>query len=251
MTESNTLIDITMTATRRPELVFKTLHSFYEKCFRPIADRCRIIVNVDPVGHDIPSVEVLNIVSSFFRSYYIHMPLEASFPRAFIWTWTKVEAPWVFHLEEDWELLQDIDIMDMITVLRRFPQLALLRLPYNPSGPQSQKNWSHFYPWNGHYYECPYDRRVELGFCGHPSLIRGSFVRGAVPYIYPDLNPEKQFHHGNEDLITHVAKHIYGNWGKPGDGPYVKDIGRKWMVEHGFAKKGNKAVFTQWEKITT
>lgn len=243
------LIDITITATRRPEILFQTLHSFYDKCFRGIAKECRVIINVDPVGHNIPSINVLNVVSSFFPRYCIRMPLDPSFPKAFIWTWTNADAPWIFHLEEDWELLQDLDMLDMIETMNRFPQLALLRLPYNPSGEVSQKNWSHFYPWNGHYYECPHERRVELGFCGHPSLVRGSFVRGAVPYIHPDRNPEKQFHHGDDDLIMHVARHTYGNWGKPGHGPYVRDIGRQWMIQHGYAKKGNKAHFTEWEKI--
>lgn len=243
-------LDITMTATRRPEILFRTLHSFYENCFRPVAKDCRVIINIDPVGHSMPSHEMINIISSFFPRYIIGMPLEASFPKAFIWCWKNSTAHWVFNLEDDWELLQKVDLQQMIQTMMIFPQLALLRLPYNRSEEKTQKNWSHFYPWNGHFYSLPEGKKLELGFCGHPSLIRGSFVQRAWPWLDPTCNPEKQFHHGHPHLMEHVLNHEYGNWGRPGDGPYVRDIGRDWMIQNGHAKKGNKAHFTQWEKVS-
>lgn len=245
------LIDITITATLRPEILFRTLHSFYDRCFQPIAKECRVIINVDPVGHqNVDAKSMLNIVSSFFPHYKIFFPLEASFPKAFVWCWKNTTAPWIFHLEEDWELLQNVDIEEMIRTMNKFPQLALLRLPYNRSEAKTQKNWSHFYQWNGHFYECPTERKLELGFCGHPSLIRSNFVRRTWPHIDDRHNPEKQFHHGHANILLTVLDHEFGNWGKPGDGPYIRDIGRQWMVENGFAKKGNKSHFTEWEKTT-
>jgi hypothetical protein len=102
------LIDITMTATRRPAILLKTLDSFFSGCFNPIANRCRIIINVDPAGEDIPSYEMSKIVEIYCQKYSISMPMTASFSKAFKWCWTQTQAPWIFHLEDDWELLKKL-----------------------------------------------------------------------------------------------------------------------------------------------
>lgn len=245
------LIDITITATRRPEILRKTLDTFVQYCFKPIIDQCRVIINIDPIGDNVPSCNVSDLVEMYFDRFIVGMPWDASFPRAFIWCWRQASAPWVFHLEEDWELLQSVDIMDMIRVMEAKPNLAVLRLPYRKSNENNQKNWTTFYPWNGTYFECPAGREKELGFCGHPSLIRGDFVRRTTPFMNPELNPEKQFH-GNHPIIMDIVKsYKYGTWGKPNDGAYIKDIGRDWMMLNGWVKKGAKAFFTNWERTTS
>jgi len=243
------MLDITITATRRPEILFRTLNSFYDNMLKPIKNDCNVIINVDPVGHDIPSMQIVGLVSSFFRHYHINMPSIASFPKAFVWCWRNTHAKYILHLEDDWELLQPVNIRHMITIMDKYPQLAVLRLPWKPSGSMLQKNWKCFYPWNGDYFECPQNMRREVGFCGHPSLIRGAWARIAVECLNDAHNPEKQFHHGSPSMMSLIDAYQYGTYGQPNAPSYVRDIGRPWMIEHGFAKKGIKAIFTEWEKV--
>lgn len=248
---SRPLIDITITATRRPELLQTTLRSFHERCFHRIPQKyMRAIINVDPIGHEMESIKIADIVREFFPNIIFRLADTPHFGAAFKWVWSQTVAPFVFHLEEDWELLQEIDIFHLIDIIDRHPDLALLRLPMFIAGPDKMKNWSHFYPWNGFFFECPYDRRIELGFTGHPSLIRGDYVRNCVRVIDSSLNPEKQFHHGPHLLIKEVALWQYGVYGFPNNMPIIRDIGRQWMIRNQWIKKGTKAVFTQWEKTS-
>lgn len=238
------MIDVTITATRRPEVLEKTLDSFKE--FFDVPARC--IINVDPVGHNIESGVVSDLASRYFRYVTFRHPADPAFGFAFKWCWLQSEAPWVFHLEEDWELLEPVKASQLIKILDDEQDLALLRLPMFHSGPTSMKNWTHIYPWNGSYYECPSEKRVELGFCGHPSMIRGEFVRGCAPYLVGIKNPEKQFHHGPMEILRRVIQYRYGVYGKPGTGPFIRDIGREWMQKNSWVKSGNKSFFTVWER---
>ncbi len=246
---SDALVDITITATRRPEILHRTLDSFYELMLRPVAARCRVFMNIDPVGDDVDRIDIINLVRAYFNTCVSRLPITPSFGAAFQWCWQQTAAPWILNLEEDWELLQPVDVLEMIRILEDEPDLALLRLPFRKSDAAFQKNWKAFFPWNGRYFECPADRRTEMGFCGHPSLIRIGFVKKCARFIDERQNPEKQFHHGHRALIETVQDYRYGVWGRPNDAPYVRDIGRQWMVEHGWVKQGVKAFFTKWERI--
>lgn len=126
------LIDITITATRRPKILFRTLHSFYRKCFQPIAKECRVIINVDPIGENMPSYMMLDVIEPFFDYVTINMPGNCSFPKAFNWCWKQSTAPFIFHLEEDWELLTNVDIIEMIEKLKTSKGLSALRLSAFP-----------------------------------------------------------------------------------------------------------------------
>lgn len=243
------MLDITMTAVRRPEILKRTLHSFYKNMLHPIIDRCRLIINVDPIGEDIESFKMDPIVSAYFRRYAINLPMSAHFPTAFHWTWSKATAPWVLNLEDDWELLEFIDINSMIRTMKHHPDLASLRLPFFNSTELEMKNWNLMFPWNGKYFECPTDLRQAAGFAGHPSLLRGKFVRACAPLLRTDINPEKQFHTGNPALLEEVLRWNYGVWGRPNHPRMIKDIGIEWKISNKFMKKGNKAFFVEWEKL--
>lgn len=245
------LIDITMTATRRPSILVKTLDSFYSGMFNQIADQCRIIINIDPAGEDMPSYEMSKYVEIYCQRYVIGMPMTASFPRAFRWCWEQSDAPWVFHLEDDWELLKKIDIMDMIRIMEKHEDLGAIRLSMFPSGPtpiDMMKNWNRWLPWNGEFYEVKEEERHRIGVCGHPTLFRKEFIENALPFLDPTKNPEKQFQGTHKYMVEEVLKWRYGVYAKPGDQPSIRDIGRDWMKQSGLQKQGNKAFFTNWEK---
>jgi hypothetical protein len=155
----------------------------------------------------------------------------------------------VFHLEDDWELVRKIDLNEMITILNNNPDLLLLRLPQFHSKAHEMKNWNLFFPWNGEFFECPAEIRVSQGFCGHPSLIRGAFVQKTAPYIDITKNPEKQFHHGPQEIINEVAQWRFGVFSQPNMPPAIHDLGREWAAQTNWRKKGSKAWFLEWEEV--
>jgi len=243
-------IQVTMTATRRPEIVKRTLESFRNLMLGEEMRRMTIIINVDPVGHEIASVEVVNVAREYFRDVVSNCPEKPHFPTAFKWCWSKVTAPYIFNLEEDWELLTYVSVYKMIWLLSQDPDLMILRLPFSPCY-ETNKSWGHYLNWNGLFYDVPEDKKGLLGFCGHPSLIRKAFVEKALSIIDGVGNPEKQlkWRPGHE-----LMKYKYGVFGYPGMTAAVKDIGREWRVKNGWAKmdnngNDNNAFFTSWRKV--
>lgn len=241
------VIDVTITACRRRELLFKTLNSFLENALWK--HDFRIIINVDPVGVEEDSYKSVELCYWFASPVVARCSTESNFSDAFKWCWDQVRADWVLHLEDDWELLVRIDLEEMAYILEKFKDLALLRLPQFKSTDREMKNWDRMFPWNGYYFECPEEMKQGVGFCGHPSLIKGDYVKFCRKHLLTDRNPEKQFHGGNDKLVDEVLRWKYGVYGKPNRPNYIRDMGREWAVKNQWKKKGNKAHFMEWEKV--
>lgn len=248
------MIVITTTATCRPEILERTFSSFRRNLFTDDVLKdipVKLMINIDRTGPgSIP--DVINVCAKYFKDIKIAIPATPSFPRAFCWLWNEAagepDAEFVFHLEDDWELMRPVDLTRMISILRVSPLVQSLRLPAFHAYPGYMKNWGNFFMWTGNYYEPP-EGEEWLGFCGHPSLIKAEFVRRCAPLIDPGMNPEKQFHRGNPALNAEFHKWKYVVYGEPADPlPLIMDIGRDWMVENGYSKKGSKAFFTEWER---
>lgn len=244
------MIEILMTATRRPEIVERTLESFVKNFFgRSLVPE--IIINIDPVGPG-TTEDVISVVKRYCDIKALITPRTANFSRAFKRVWSLCESLYCLWLEDDWELKLQIDINDMLNILVNNPYLATLRLPWVRTERTYMKNWKYKFPLTivegGRIFKCPDELKREIGFCGHPSLINGSFIRQCAPFIDPGLNPEKQFHVKSSVLMDIVDNWSYGVYAKPNQPAAVEDIGRRWMVEQGLKKKGNKAWFQEWEE---
>lgn len=247
-------IDITMTAAMRLEVFKKTLDSFFRFMFDKYLDagnKLNLVLNIDPVGNDLIGQDLSNCIRGRFNKILVNIADEPSFPRAFKRVWSNVSptSDYAFHLEDDWELVREIDLMSLIHILQEEDDLALLRLAAFPAGEAAMKNWNKFFPYNGKYYECPEEMRTSVGFCGHPSLIKTEFVRTIAPFLDDSRNPEKQFHsRGCTKIMEEIVDWRYGVYSIPDSSPLIRDLGRRWMVENGFVKQGAKAHFVNWEK---
>ena len=254
------MIIITMTATKRPEIVRRTLESFKKNLLGDIDQHflypCRLIMNIDPIGEDCSPEDVYNVAKSIFPNTIANMPEVANFARAFKWTWLRAArsdlpsqaGSWFLNLEDDWELTHPINLFDMLRIMLANPMLASLRIPFFSAERLRMKNWNLWFPWNGTYFECPEEYTRNAGFCGHPSILRPEFVRYTAPLIRADFNPEKQFHADNPPLVEEVMKWRFGVYGYPNCPKMLSDIGTPWKASHGFQKSGSKAFFTQWKK---
>lgn len=245
-------IDITITATARPEILHRTLQSFCANLFRLHSGLVNnVFINIDPVGPGTQQ-ETLTVCRKFFSPQIItvHLPNTASFPKAFTWCWQQTlstSSACVFHLEDDWELLEPLDLKELFLILYLYPDLSCLRLSAFPSGTHIMKCWDKFISWNGTFFEVPPNLRGLLGFCGHPSLIRKDFIRETLPHLDDTKNPEKQLKGSHPQFGQYILSHRFGVYQKQDASATIRDIGRKWMTKHGYRKSGPKAWFTQWE----
>jgi len=240
-------VDITMTAMIRPALVNKTLKSFCENVFDEDPERFRLIINIDPLGGRKPHRTVVKICRRYFnkRSMISNSPSEASFPRAVMWVWSQVEADWIFHLEDDWLVNKKININDMISIMKEYKNLACLRLPKfrTPKG-KTAKFFSSKYTYNDKGFYVASDRKRQFGL--NPVLIRGSFIKEALPLLVDTGNPEKQFRYANKNMRNLVMSWDYGLYTNRGSRPVVTDIGRGWLRKSEFRKPRGK--FVTWVK---
>jgi hypothetical protein len=244
------ICDVTMTATWRPEILERTFKSFFKNLWTPKDPELKLIINIDPVGSSKDkSGDIIEICSNYFREVQINRPEKAHFPSAIQWTWTQTKAPFVFNLEEDWELLYFMNWNNMLQCFIQNPKLVHLRFSKFKSTLLTCKNWSFFFNWNGGYFQCPDKDKGTVGWCGHPSLNRGNFIRECLPHINFDKNPEKQIKSHNTKIKALIDKSDFGCYIPQNSPPNIRDIGREWMLINGFRKKGkNKEWFTEWEK---
>lgn len=251
---------ITTTATLRPELLKVTFDSFVKNFFKDQVQTTTLLMNVDPVGHDGTTIDrhrrseqILRIVYGYgFKHYNINFATEPHFGRAFVWLMDKIKTEFFFHLEEDWELVFPMSLPDMVSLMNADQKLAHLRLSQFKSVGNTMKTWNKFMEWNGSYFQVPLNLKGGLGWAGHPSLNRTSFMQSCLQYIDPNRNPEKQLKARRFSNPKHLATILNSNFGifHPLNSPAsIVDIGRKWMVKNGWAKKGTKAFFTQWETV--
>lgn len=249
--------DITMTATLRPELIERTLRSHIKYLFRECIRKARLIINIDMTGEKDKNLkvkkmeEILCFLEHYpFRSLSFRIGEPANFATAFFWCWDQAKTKYVFHLEEDWEMKQRVSFEKMVGLFDRDQSLVHLRLSSFVSTSESCKNWNKFTHWNGKYFEVAPEDKCVIGWAGHPSLNRLSFMQQALSYANRRSNPEKQIkgRRGVHPINDLLDRSRFGVFTPQNSKKVIEDIGREWMIQNGWAKRGNKAFFTEWEE---
>lgn len=243
-------MDVTLTATLRPEVVRKTLASF---CARLLGNdpTHRLIVNIDPVGApNTPPDAVSRVCAEFFGDrLVIRQPQSPSFPGALRWCWEQVESQYFLNLEDDWELLADLELGDMLLAMDKHPWLATLRLPKGETTAtetrQSASGREPRYLWNGWYWECPRGRTGRNSYYGSPSLIRRAWATGVTPLLNTKASPEKQIKRLRHKREPAVWCWEYGVYSRHNTPLIIRDLGTEWRRAHGIAKNSYKN-FTRW-----
>ena len=235
-------IDITTTATLRPQLLDRTYNSFKKKLFKD-KHNYRAIINIDPIGSKCTAKEVVNVAKKYFKTVIYNVPREPSFPNAWKWTWMQVEADYVFHLEEDWLLTREVDIDHMLKIMRTYKTIAALRM--------AKMDIRNLFFFSSKYKQKDgflLAMNKKKSFGGNPQLIKGDFVKATRDLMISERNPEKQFRAGNPVMFEILMAWDYAVYGKLGDRMLVEDIGRTWRRRNRFEKEGG-AGFLKWKKI--
>lgn len=240
-------IDITMTAVVRPSILNDSLRSIKKCVCKGKEDRFRLIINVDPIGENIPPGKVIKVARQYFDNITYNIAEEPSFPKAVKWIWSQVEAPYVFHWEDDTLISRPIDVDNMISILEKYPKLSSLRL-YKANTPKKGKvlkvfscNWA-LQP-EGFYLANDWKKQFGL----NPILIKKVFVSEAVRRMRDDYNPEKQFRASQKYMRDHIQNWQYGLYTKPGELRLVDGRrGEKWKQKNGLSKPKGQT-FLKWE----
>lgn len=221
-------IDITTSATIRPDILDRTFSSFRENLLNNNHEY-KLIINIDPIGDTGKTPDdVLSVAKKHFTKIVHRIPEAPCFPAAVIWCWKQTESDLIFHLEDDWEMACSIDLDQLLTTISQFPKFDSFLL----------------------------SRRKVKGVAANkiigvphlslnPVFIRKKFVHEAVKFMYVDGNPEKQLRNANPICGEFIKTTKHVRYIEQGCGVIVRDIGREWIVKTQYVKNTG---FLEWTK---
>lgn len=239
------MIDITMTATLRPEIFLETIHGIQKNIIggKNNNDRYRLILNIDPIGEKIPPKNMIKIANKHFTNVVYNIAKTPSFCNAVKWVWSQVTADYIFHIEDDWRFMQHIDVDDMIRILKKYKDLSSLRLyKHNTPKTNRMKTFACVWDYNKDGFYIARDWRKQFGL--NPILIKKEFIDMALPKMVDKVNPEKQFRSSQKYMVNVIKRWKYGLYCKPGDKRCVDDNGRRWLRKQNLKKNGGS--FITW-----
>ncbi len=220
-------VDVTLVASRRPELLELTLQSFHENLLRDLRVR-RLIVNIDPIwGTREDADRVLDLCQSYGWDVVSRRPETPSFCGAVQWVWSQTSTDWFLHLEDDWCLARRINVDRLYRTMQSddVGQIAFDHVE------KKARKWK---------------RGLTLrSFTTSPSFVRGDLGRTVSQHFVVEKDPEKQL----SSLLTSIYSDrsrpyravLYGNRLTPF---FLFDTGRTWRAERGIEKKISQGIST-------
>jgi hypothetical protein len=210
------------TAMLRPELLAKTYESFRQHLQGIDLQKTQLFINIDPAPAAGSATAVLDVANQFFGKVTPRLSPAPSFPAAVKWCWQQADTDYLFHLEDDWQLLRPFNVSRAVEVMDAKPNLiqcVLRAYKYDLAGKYA------------------YDK-----FVLSPHVSRRSFYQRMGSVMTTDRNPEQQ-------LRLHEAARGCGkevNHIQCTNRILVKDIGRQWLHKSGYKRPKLKYKFTRW-----
>lgn len=196
------MIDMTMTATCRPDFVENTLRSFKEKLFTNLPLRT-LFLNIDPIwGDSEDGNQVEKVARSLFLRVVVRRPETPSHGGAIKWLWAQPHTDWFLHIADDWHLIRPIDPHRLFRDGQRngVVQVRLVR-SYRP----------------------PY-------LTTSASLVRSEFGRMTASLLNPDMDPEAQFRNDINPTLQRAAMRCraayHGGFFMP---QLASNLSKKWL----------------------
>lgn len=122
-------ITFTTTSCCRYELLEKTYSSFSSKFKGVDFKNSTLFLNLDyykGVGHAKRSIKVAKL---FFGEVVPNISKSPNFAKAVKWCWSRdFKTPYVFHLEEDWELFKEVEVEDFISIMESDPTIVCVKI---------------------------------------------------------------------------------------------------------------------------
>jgi hypothetical protein len=239
-------IDITMTATLRPEIFRSTVDDIFKYIIgRHNNKYYRLILNIDCVGENIKPKEIVKIAERSFINIKYNISKTPSFPKAVKWVWSQATSNYIFHIEDDWKFLRKINVDNMIRILKNHNDLSSLRLyKYNTPNQKIIKTFMCKWDYQEDGFYLARDWKKQFGL--NPILIKKEFIDEALPKMVDHINPEKQFRYSQEFMRDIIKKWKYGLYCSPNQTKSIEDSGRSWANRNKISKP-KKGPFITWE----
>lgn len=211
-------IVFTTTATNRPKILDRTYDSFHRHISDIDLRECKLIINIDPLPSSEKIEDVIRVAKKYFGEVVYNIPEKANFTSAINYLWSKADADYIFHIEDDWLLIEKIELLKITKQLSENENLlqCILRA-----------------------YDYKYDKMVLS-----PSIIKKCLYNKIGGILNPNLNPEIQL----RDIGITKYEINKTRLSVCGEHPIVEDIGRKWIEKSGFKRPDKKAHFNSWIK---
>jgi hypothetical protein len=234
----NDTIDLCIVSTLRSEILSRTLDSF--KKHIKYSGQFNIIANIDlvPVS-DVKTakVELFKLMSVFEEfsddKFYLlenyMFNATGNFANAVRKLWFSTTSKFVFHLEDDWEFISDINIDELI---------------WSMDDNLQKSDYCRFPKINAPHIRCLKKPALQ------PSLWRGDVVRALSREIGIDKDPEKQLRIGsyNSGIDNILKKMSIGGFLDYSTSACCKDIGREWRDKKRLSKWSAKEPEKDTEK---
>lgn len=249
-------IDITITATLRPELNRQTAESLRRYLIDNHADdfRFRVILNIDPAGAEGETQQrVEDAYRSVFDEVIAFKPETASFPMAVKRVWEAVSADIVFHAEDSKLLLRPVPLPRIAQAFQERERLACFALrPLKKT----------------HHAPAPidYDERHQMDVTSffhkavtlQPSFFSRDYVHNMAELLRPGVSPEKVIKGVDEVIGPELSSRIRETAGRYEFGsipqnevertPYYENVGRTWRLQHRLTKPPGSGMGSTWSK---
>jgi hypothetical protein len=179
----------------------------------------RLLINVDPFiddRADSKRAACIDIASHYFGEVCPRLPDVPNFSLALKWLWEFSESEYIFNLEDDWELLQKIDLLVLLEKL-------------------GEHSWGHIMlrAWTWRNYD----------FCLAPGLLQKPLYKFCAGVLTPTANPEAT-------IRSKLSRTKYKGLVFPENNEEVilRDLGRSWLRTAGYVRGGGD--FVVWAKET-
>lgn len=238
------MIDITMTAALRKEILEQTLISILN--FVKYDGDFRLIIDVAPVGDmNQTQNEVLDIAEEYFdnvKSRMVNPSLQAD---AVKWTWQQSNTQYVLQWEDDWVAVKEINLNKVIRFIERSDLINLGAISFD----RIEKPVKTYPAYQGSYriYDPNfYIRTKGKSLGGPPSLMCKWYLKRAINFINPKECLDITTH--NSDVQDFLSEWVHGWYlGEDGEGKQVKDIGKAWLKSKGMKRNKRSSVGVLWE----
>jgi len=215
----------------RPGILEKTYSSFSKNLTGIDLKKCHLILNIDPLpaknNNDKKKKSITNIANKYFGKVEINWSKKANHTNAVKTVWSKVTTPYIFHLQDDWELKKKVNINDMMKVMEDDDKIHEVMLMRKCN-------------------KCP----NRVGF--PPCLLSEKFFKGLPELFNSNMACEYQMQRifaGDPKFPKHPSglDHSCLMFFPSKKTPVIIDIGRAWMKKSGYVR-GKHDKFITWRR---
>ena len=207
-------IEFTTTACNRPKILEQTYKSYTHNIKNVDFTKSTLYINIDPAPDNTNISEVINIARKYFGNVIYNTPNEPNFAKAIIWCFQQVKGEYFFHLGDDWILMREVNIYDMIDIIKlpNVSQCILNKKNINP-------------------------REIyEPAFI--PSLFLTKIVKVFLQLMNNESNPEAQMKNIFRKNIFQIQKYKSKSFASHIE--LSRDIGREWLNRNGIKRDYDK-----------